>query len=140
MKEKLNIMINIFTRVVTTIFLLASIYEAIFVGFEVTFSIIDVWGIMIIGLLCAVCYLPLLNEQNYSKKTMIILQIAYAVIINAATLVTGFLLGWFNFKNSFAVFSFEVIIIFVYITVMLISYKIDSDSAKEMNEKLKERQ
>ena len=70
---------------------------------------------------------------------MIILQIAYFIIINAATLTTGFLLRWFNFKNPIAVLSFEIVIILVYITVMVISYKIDAVSAKKMNKKLEER-
>ena len=139
MKEKIDWMIQIFTRVVTTIFLIASVYEAIFVGMDVAFRIIDLWGIMLIGVLCAVGYLPMLSEKEYSKITMIILQVAYFVIINAATLTTGFMLKWFNFKNPVAVFSFEIVIILVYVTVMMISYKIDSDSAKKMNEKLEER-
>ena len=140
MKEKINILINIFTRVVTTIFLIVTIYEALFIGMDVTFKIIDIWGIMLIGLLCAICYLPLLSEKNYSKAAMIILQAGYFVVINATTLATGFLLHWFNFKNPLAVLSFELIIIFVYITVMIVFYKIDYNSAKEMNKKLKERQ
>ena len=140
MKDKINILINIFTRVVTTIFLITTIYEAIFVDLNLTLRIIDIWGIMLIGLICAICYLPLLIEKNYSKAVMVILQAVYFVAINAATLVTGFLLHWFNFKNPLAVLSFELIIIFVYITVMVVFYKIDYNSAKEMNKKLKERQ
>ena len=139
MKGKIDTLIQIFTRVVTTIFLFASLYEAIFVDMKVVFYIRDIWGIMLIGMLCAVCYLPMLSEKSYSKLTMIIFQVAYFIIINAATLATGFLLHWFNFKNPVAVFSFEIIIILVYSSVMFISYKIDSDSAKKMNEKLEER-
>ena len=139
MKEKITAILEIFTRVVTAIFFFATLYEALFVSMEVTFKIIDIWGIMLIGILCGICYLPMLSEKNYSKRTMIILQIAYFIIINAATLVTGFLLRWFNFKNPIAVLSFEVVIILVYLTVMLISYKIDAVSAKKMNKKLEER-
>ncbi len=139
MKEKINILLLIFTRVVTAIFFFASVYEAIFVGMDVAFDILDVWGIMLIGLLCALCYLPMLSEKEYSKITMIILQVVYFVIINAATLATGYFLEWFNFKNPLAVFSFEVVIILVYATVMVVSYKVDSVSAKEMNKKLEER-
>ena len=140
MKEKMNILINIFTRVVTTIFLIVTIYEALFIDMSVTFRIIDIWGIMLIGLICGICYIPLLSEKNYSKAAMIILQALYFIVINATTLITGFLLHWFNFKSPLAVFSFELIIIFVYITVMIVFYKIDYNSAKEMNKKLKERQ
>ena len=139
MKDKINLLLQIFTRVVTAIFFFASVYEAIFVGMDVTFKIVDVWGIMLIAVLCAVCYLPMLSEKEYSKVTMIILQVVYFVFINAATLATGFFLHWFNFKNPVAVFSFEIVIILVYVTVMVVSYKIDSDSAKEMNKKLEER-
>ena len=67
MKDKINILVNIFTRVVTTIFLIVTIYEALFVDIKLTFRIIDIWGILLIGLLCAICYLPLLTEKNYSK-------------------------------------------------------------------------
>ena len=139
MKEKIIMLLEIFTRVVTAIFFFASLYEAIFVGLDVAFNILDVWGIMLIGVLCAVCYLPMLSEKDYSKRTMIFLQVAYFIIINAATLATGLFLHWFNFKNPVAVFSFEVVIILVYVTVMVVSYKIDTVSAKKMNEKLEER-
>lgn len=139
MKEKLIMLFGIFTRVVTAIFFFASLYEGIFVGLDVAFNILDMWGIMLIGVLCAICYLPMLSEKDYSKRTMIILQVAYFIIINAATLATGYFLHWFNFKNPVAVFSFEVVIILVYTTVMIVSYKIDAVSAKMMNEKLEER-
>ena len=139
MKEKINILLLIFTRVVTAIFFFASVYEAIFVGMDVSFRIMDVWGIMLIAILCSVGYLPMLSEKEYSKAIMIIFQTLYFLVINAATLATGFFLHWFNLKNPLAVFSFEIIIILVYVTVMVVSYKIDSDSAKEMNQKLEER-
>ncbi|MCR4954918.1 MAG: DUF3021 family protein [Treponema sp.] len=139
MKEKMIMLVEIFTRVVTAIFFFATLYEAIFVGMDVTFKIVDIWGIMFIAVLCAVCSLPMLSEKEYSKLTMIILQVVYFVFINAATIATGFFLHWFNFKNPVAVFSFEVVIILVYVTVIVVSYKMDADSAKKMNEKLEER-
>ena len=139
MKEIINIMIKIFTRVVTAIFLIASIYITFFFGTERVVASTDIWAIMLIGFVSAVCYLPFLLEINYSKIALVILQIVYFLIINAVTLVTGASRGWFTFKNPVNTISFEAVIICVYVIVMIVSYIIDSDSAKKMNQKLEER-
>ena len=139
MKEKINIMLMIFTRVVTAIFLIASIYITYFFGSTRVFGSSDIWAIMFIGLVSAVCYIPFLLEINYSKILMVILQIGYFLIINAVTLITGALRGWFTFKNPVNAISFEAVIICVYAIIMIVSYLIDSDSAKKMNQKLEER-
>ncbi|MCR4736007.1 MAG: DUF3021 family protein, partial [Treponema sp.] len=133
MKEKINIMIMIFTRVVTAIFLIASIYIALFFGYERALAIKDIWAIMLIGLFSAICYLPFLFEINYSKTAMIILQIVYFVTINVVTLFAGYLCHWFTLKNPINLLSFEAVVICVYALVMILSYKIDSTSAKKMN-------
>ena len=139
MKEKINIMLMIFTRVVTAIFLIASIYITFFFGNERVMASTDIWAIMFIGFVSAVCYLPFLLEINYSKIAMVILQVIYFLIINAVTLITGAFRGWFTFKNPVNAISFEAVIICVYVIVMIVSYIIDSDSAKKMNQKLEER-
>lgn len=132
-------MISIFTRVVTAIFLIASIYIALFSGAQQVLSIKDIWAVMLIGAVSAVFYLPFLLDVNYSKTLMVIMQLVYFLVINAVTLCTGYLRSWFSLKSPLNVLSFEVVVISVYAIVMIVSYKIDSASAKKMNEKLEER-
>jgi len=140
MKEKINILIQIFTRVVTAIFLIASIYITIFNGTEQVLSVKDIWAIMIIAAASALFYIPLLSEKSFSKPVMFTLQILYFLAVNITTLITAAIRGWFSLQNPATLASFELVVISVYALVMFISYKIDSASAKEMNKRLKERQ
>jgi hypothetical protein len=140
MKEKLNILIQIFTRVVTAIFLIASIYITIFNGTEQVLSVKDIWAIMIIAAASALFYIPLLSEKSFSKPVMFTLQILYFLAVNITTLITAAIRGWFSLQNPVTLASFELVVISVYALVMFISYKIDSASAKKMNKRLKERQ
>ena len=70
---------------------------------------------------------------------MIIMQICYFLIINAAVLAIGFKMGWFLAQETKTLIAFEVIIILVFAVVALVSYKIDSNTADEMNKLLKNR-
>ncbi len=140
MKEKINAMISVFSRVVCGIFIFASIYTAFFSGFNrAVFSVKDVCAIFVIGLVSAIGILPLLADKPLSKTALIIYQIIYFLIINATALGAGAILGWFNLKNKILVISFEIVVIAVYACVMLISYRLDTNEADKMNQKLRER-
>ena len=136
MKEEINILISIFTRVVSAIFVFTSIYLACFVGLSATFKLYDIIFILLIGLVSAVCYIPMLGDKNFSKAKMLALQIIYFLVINTVTLVTGYFLTWFCFEDKISFIAFEGVIIVVYLIVMLIFYKLDSGAADKMNKKL----
>lgn len=139
MKEQINTLISIFTRVVSAIFVFTSIYLACFVGFSATFKIKDILFILLIGLISAVCYLPMLGDRTFSKAQMLALQIGYFLVINTVVLVTGYFLTWFCFEDKLSFISFEGVIIAVYLIVMFVSYKVDSGSAEKMNKRLRDR-
>ena len=111
MKEKIAILINIFTRVCTAIFVLATIYTTIFFGTGSHFGMSDIWCILLIGAVSAICYIPFVLSIEYSKRTMIVMQICYFLIINVCVLVIGFKMGWFLTQERKMLIAFEVIII-----------------------------
>lgn len=139
MKEQINTLISIFTRVVSAIFVFTSIYLACFVGFSATFKLKDILFILLIGLISAVCYLPMLGDRTFSKAQMLALQIGYFLVINTVVLVTGYFLTWFCFEDKASFIAFEGVIIAVYLIVMFVSYKVDSGSAEKMNKRLRDR-
>lgn len=139
MKEQINTLISIFTRVVSAIFVFTSIYLVCFVGFSATFKLKDILFILLIGLISAVCYLPMLGDRTFSKAQMLALQIGYFLVINTVVLVTGYFLTWFCFEDKLSFIAFEGVIIAVYLIVMFVSYKVDSGSAEKMNKRLRDR-
>ena len=136
MKEEINILISIFTRVVSAIFVFTSIYLACFVGFSAKFDLLDIIFILLIGLVSAVCYIPMLGDKNFSKAKMLVLQIVYFLVINTVVLVTGYYLTWFCFQDKASFIAFEGVIVAVYLIVQLVFYKLDSGAADKMNKKL----
>ncbi len=139
MRGKISILISIFSKVVTAIFLFTSIHHVILYGLTTVFRIQDILFILLIGFLSALLYLPFLFENNFSKGMMIILQAAYFIAINAIVLFIGFKQNWIRFSSSSSIIGLELIIIAVYVITMLVSYKIDFNTAEKMNQILVER-
>lgn len=139
MKELINSLISIFTRVVTSIFIFTSIYLIAFVGFSAKFDIFDILFILLIGLISAVCYIPFLVDKSISKTKMLIMEIVYFLIINTIVLIIGNYSGWFCFTQIASFLAFEGVIVAVYAFVLFISYKVDSNTADQLNKKLHDR-
>lgn len=137
MKEKINTILSIFTRLATAIFLLDSIILITAYGKEANFLATDIIAILALALVCSVCYLPLLSDKNLSKKKMIIMNITYFLVINVITLTTGYFLNWFCISELRSFGLLESVIVGSYLIVMIYFYKIDSNTAEKLNERLK---
>lgn len=137
--EKIQILIKIFTRVVTAILLISSVYIYFFWGNEKIWSLVDILCLLLIALASALCILPFLSKKEHSKNMTLLFNILYFLQVNIISLLIGFLRQWFSLENIISLFYFELVIILVYALVMFINYKIDNYEAKKMNEKLKER-
>lgn len=137
--EKIQILIKIFTRVVTAILLISSVYIYFFWGNEKIWSLVDILCLLLIALASALCILPFLSKKEHSKNMTLLFNILYFLQVNIISLLIGFLRQWFSLENIVTLFYFELVIILVYALVMFINYKIDNYEAKKMNEKLKER-
>ncbi len=139
MRGKISILISIFSKVVSAIFLFTSIHHVILYGLTTVFRMQDILFILLIGFLSALLYLPFLFENNFSKVMMIILQAAYFIVINAIVLFIGFKQNWIRFESKSSVIGLEIIIIVVYVITMLVSYKLDYNTAEKMNDMLEKR-
>ncbi len=138
-KEMLSLMINISTRVVTLIFLIASIILYFFFGLEnVHWGLIDIWGILLIGLVSGAAFGIFYIKKNMSNKEIILLRIVYFLIINATLFIVAIKLGWIN-EESFSIISMEAMFIVIYILVNVLVYLFDFSEAKKINQKLKDR-
>lgn len=137
-KEKISILINIHTRVVTGVFFFLCLYLFWLPG-DAKIRVIDILGIQIIGFISAVANIPFLVEKEYSKPAMAVLNAVYFVIINVSVLIMGYVLHWFSFKKKSSVVAIEIMIIAVYVLTKFIFYMIDFSSASKITKKLQER-
>ena len=138
MKEKLNTLITISTRLSTVIFLIDSIALLAFKGKDACLSAVDVLVILGIALICGLLYVLILSDKNVSKKKMFLLQLLYIAIVNVIVLAIGHFLKWFSFCHIKTFLVFESVIIGVCVITLIYSYKCDSITAKKMTEKLKD--
>lgn len=134
-KEKIECMIKIHTRVVTGIFLFLCLYLLWLPG-DASIRIKDILGIQIIGLISALAYIPLMTDKEFSKTKMIVMNFLYFLTINVTVFITGFTLNWLSLALKESLLFIEGMIIIVYVLMMLIAYKVDSNQANEMNKKL----
>ena len=137
--EKINILLTVFTRVVTTILIISSVYNYVFFGTERILSVLDIFGILLIGLVSALCQIPFLREIEYSKKMAFLINTLSFIVINGFCLFVGFFRDWFSFENMATILAFELVVILVYVIVMVVCYKIDSSNAEKMNQQLQKR-
>jgi len=137
-KEKIETLIKIYTRVVTGIFLFICVYLFWYTD-EMMIRIIDIAGVHVVGLVCAIAYLPLLTDKEFSKRKMIVMNILYFLSINVTVFVVGYVLKWASFSVKGSLFTIEGMIILIYALMMFISYRIDSNETNKINKKLQER-
>ena len=137
--EVISVMINIFTRVVTFIFLVV-IVRAWFTGSinDIHFSVMDVSGILLMGFISGFAVGIFYIKKNMTAKLTIILHILYFLILNAVLLWIGLTWGWFA-KNIKSLMSMEIMFLLIYFAVTILVYIFDFNETKKINQKLKDR-
>ena len=138
-KDDLSLVCNIATRVISCIFLtIVFMYKIIFKE-NISMTINDIFGVLIIGFLAGALFYPILLYKNMGKTLMLIFRTLYFIVINAIVLIFGIKLNWFNF-NSFASFAcMECMIIFVYLVVTILVFTFDFREAIKINKMLQKR-
>lgn len=136
----ISVMINICTRVVTLIFIIVSFFANFFRtnGGEISWSLMDIWGVLLIGIISGLAFGIFYIKKNMTNAQMITLKICYFLILNAVLCFVGFSLGWFK-KEASSIAVMEIMFILVYFLVTLLVYLLDFKEAKKINEKLRAR-
>lgn len=138
-KQMISMMINICTRVITLIFLIAtigfSLLDSSFPGFRTKDVVYIILIGVITGLLCVIYFIP----KKISKKTTILLDLIYFLATNVTVLTIGAKLKWYVPKEKSSFLFMEGMIIFIYVIVYVSCYLFDRKRAAKMNYMLKQR-
>ena len=138
-KEMISIMINICTRVVTLVFMIATVFILIFSDDKnIRWSITDIWGVLLIGIVSGAGFGIFYIKKNMSNRLLLLLKAIYFFMINAVLFFVAIKLGWMQ-KNWPSIALMEVMFIIVYFLVNTLVYLLDFNEAKKINEKLKNR-
>lgn len=138
-KEVILQMINICTRVVTMIFVIATLTMQLTDKSFTALRTCDIWCIILIGVVAALLYLIYIIPKKIGKKLMIVLETIYFLSINATVLLIGAKLRWYNPANKLSFIIMEGMIILIYIIVFVSCYVFDYQKANKMNDLLKQR-
>ena len=137
--EMISIMINICTRVVTLVFIIATLFILIFSeDKDIRWSITDIWGVLLIGIVSGAGFGIFYIKKNMSNRQLLLLKAIYFLMINAVLFFVALKLGWMK-KDWPSISLMEVMFILVYFLVDALVYLLDFNEAKKINEKLKNR-
>lgn len=139
MRNKLNTLFTVFTRVCTLAFIFSSLYILIFFGRHSLLNLEYVWGILLIALVSAVGYIPFLSEKELSKTFLILSRIVYFILLDAVILFVGYRLKWYIPEEKRTVIGIEVSVVAALLCMGIVSYIFDRNKANKMNEVLKKR-
>lgn len=135
--------LTIYMRVVTLVVFVSAVYIVIFWGRKAELDVTILWeilGVSFFTSLGSIFAFPVSDsEKEISKKAMLIRNLFYFLFVNVVVLGCGFWFDWFYLSDWRMITGMEGSILFVYFSVVAISYYMESRVADRMNRKLKER-
>lgn len=120
----LSFMINICTRVVTVVFIVATLVSFFTGNKAQQWSISDIWGVIIIGIISGLVFGLIFIKRNISKFHILFYEFVYFIVINAFVLRIGLKLNWFS-KDFKSVLIMESMFILIFIVVYLMFYRFE---------------
>ena len=137
--EAFPVMINIFTRVVTMIFLVVSVWAWLSGDIKnLHFSVEDVLGILLMGFISGAALGIFYIKKNMTARETICLHVVYFVILNIVLVCISLYRGWFE-KNLKSLMVMEIMFVLIYFVVTILVYLFDSSETKKINQKLQDR-
>ena len=137
-ENMLSIMINICTRVVTIIFIIATLIPYLTGDKNQHWSISDIWGVLLIGIFSGLMFGVYYALKKTSKLLTYLFFICYFLVINALVLGFGFKLNWFSTELK-SVLLMEGMFLLVFFLVYVLVYVFDFNQTKKINQKLQDR-
>ena len=137
--EMFSVMVNICTRVVTLIFIVAPLVMIIMGKAEdIKWALRDIWGVLLIGIVSGLFFGLFYIKKNMSGKQIVLLEILYFLILNVVLLFVGLKLGWFV-KEISSLATMEIMFVVIYFAVTFLVYLFDFNEAKKINKKIQDR-
>ncbi len=138
-KNKILLILNIFTRVTTFVLIGALLDEKILTGKFLGFRGNELWAIILIGAVSAIFYIPLILDFNYPKAVSLLFCTVHFLAVGTVVMVTGYKLDWFNFEQKLSVAMMIFLIILIYIIITFLMFLLDKNVADKMNKVLSQR-
>ena len=143
MRKVIQNFLAVYMRVVTLVVFVSAVYIVVFWGWKTELDVTILWeilGVSFLTSLGSVIAFPVSDsEKEISKQAMLIRNLLYFLFVNMVVLGCGFWFGWFYISDWRMIAGMEACIVFVYCSVVAISYYMESRVADRMNRKLKER-
>ncbi len=133
-----SIMINICTRVVTVIFVIATLIPYLTGDKNQHWSFTDIWGVLLIGIISGLMFGVYYALKRPSNPLTNFFFICYFLVINALVLGLGFKLHWFSTELKSVLFM-EGMFLLVFFLVYVLVYVFDFNQTKKINQKLQDR-
>ncbi len=133
----LSFMINICTRVVTVVFIVATVVSFFTGNKAQQWSISDIWGVLIIGIISGLVFGLIFIKRNISKFHVLFYEFVYFIIINALVLRIGLKLNWFS-TDFRSVLIMEGTFILIFVAVYLLFYRFDYKRKRRFSKKHKD--
>ena len=145
MRKVIQNFLAVYMRVVTLVVFVSEVYIVVFWGWNTEIDVTILWEILgvsfvtSLGSVIAIAFPVSDSEKEISKQAMLIRNLLYFLFVNVVVLGCGFWFGWFYISDWRMIAGMEACIVFVYCSVVAISYYMESRVADRMNRKLKER-
>lgn len=136
-KTKLSLMIDMFTKLATAIFIFSSIYIFIFGGLDSVVSVKYIWGVLVQAFLLSVAFVPFFSDKEMSRKKFLVCNILYFIFADIVVLVSGLFLHWFSLEHPVTIVAMEIVFVLVYVSVYALMYFSSKKSVDKMNQQLK---
>lgn len=133
-----SVMINICTRVVTIIFLIATLIPYLTGDKNQKWSITDIWGVLFIGFVSGLLFGIYYSIKKASQLKQNLFFIFYFLMLNALVLGLGIKLHWFSAELK-SVLIMEGMFLLVFFLVYVLVYVFDFNQTKKINQKLQDR-
>ena len=133
-----SVMINICTRVVTIVFIIATIIPYLTGNKNQHWSISDIWGVLFIGIFSGLLFGLYYSFEKTSRLKYTLFFICYFLMINVLVLGLGFKLHWFSTEVK-SILLMEGMILIVFFLVYVLVYVFDFNQTKKINQKLQDR-
>lgn len=141
MLKRLECMMAMFTKITTGVVFVTAVFIQIFYGGDVELGVEILWQDLIVSAVCTLptLIIPLENEREVSKYSMLIRMLLCYFLINIVVFLLGSYFSWFVLNDWKQVIGMVVTIAFVFVFVMMVSYWAEYQVTERMNQKLKGR-
>lgn len=131
-REMISVMLNICTRVITLIFVVATLFS------RADWKVESIWGVIFIGIVSGLGFGLFYIKKNMTRLQTFLFYVLYFLILNVTLFIVSIKLDWMQ-KELASCLQMEVMFVLVFFGVYVLMYLVDFNEAKKINQKLKDR-